>query len=201
MARWFKIVGVTAAITGLCVSSAFAHHLMGGQLPNTSWQGLLSGLGHPVIGVDHFAFVLGVGRISHLAGRMALLPLLFAAGTVLGCFVDVPGSNVPWVQPLLALTVAAAAAVVGRVRRRRSACLPLCSSWPADFTAMPTARALSVRAGDRLSSTSLALASFSGSSPWRAALRCARSLRGTMLASRGPRGSPAPGLGYSPRWP
>jgi urease accessory protein len=112
MARVLRIVAM-AASAGAFASPAFAHHLMGGALPNTAWQGLLSGLGHPIIGIDHFAFVVGVGLMSHLAGRTILLPLLFVAGTVLGCFAHVQGYDVPRVEPALALTVAAAAAVVG----------------------------------------------------------------------------------------
>jgi urease accessory protein len=51
--------------------------------------------------------------MSRLAGRMALLPLLFVAGTVFGCFAHIQGYTIPWVEPALALTVAAAAAAVG----------------------------------------------------------------------------------------
>jgi len=64
---------------------ALAHHVMGGKLPDTAWYGLLSGLGHPIIGIDHLAFVLGVGLMAYLAGRIVLLPVLLVAGTVLGC--------------------------------------------------------------------------------------------------------------------
>ncbi len=86
---------------------------MGGQLPSTGWQGLLSGLGHPIIGFDHLAFVVGVGLMSHLAGRPFLLPFLFVLGTVFGCFIHIQGWNLPWSEPAIALTVAAAAAIVG----------------------------------------------------------------------------------------
>lgn len=50
--------------------AALAHHAMGGQLPQTFGQGLLSGIGHPVIGVDHFAFVVAVGIVAALAGHL-----------------------------------------------------------------------------------------------------------------------------------
>jgi urease accessory protein len=90
---------------------------MGGELPRTAWHGLLSGLGHPIIGIDHLAFVVGVGVLSHLAGRVALLPLLFIAGTVLGCFVHVQGYTLPWVEPAIALTLVVAAAAVGTQAR------------------------------------------------------------------------------------
>ncbi|PKO63289.1 MAG: urease accessory protein UreJ, partial [Betaproteobacteria bacterium HGW-Betaproteobacteria-17] len=51
--------GAFAATTGLLLvasTSALAHHPMGGMTPQTLSQGLLSGLGHPVIGLDHLAF-------------------------------------------------------------------------------------------------------------------------------------------------
>src|SRR5262245_38936435 len=80
------VVAATVIIELTLVSpAAFAHHFMGGQLPSTAWQGLLSGLGHPIIGIDHFAFTVAVGLMSQLAGRIVLLPLLFVTGSVLGC--------------------------------------------------------------------------------------------------------------------
>jgi urease accessory protein len=50
----------TAAFFGvaLLAEPAFAHHLMGGRTPSTFADGLLSGLGHPIIGLDHFAAVV-----------------------------------------------------------------------------------------------------------------------------------------------
>ena len=40
---------------------AVAHHVMDRNLPVTFMQGLLSGLGHPVIGLDHLAALIAVG--------------------------------------------------------------------------------------------------------------------------------------------
>jgi urease accessory protein len=94
------------------VPPAFAHHLMGDELPSTAWHGLLSGLGHPIIGIDHFAFTVGVGLMSQLAGRLVLLPLLFVTGSVLGCFIHIQGIDLLWTEPAIGLTVAAAAAIV-----------------------------------------------------------------------------------------
>jgi urease accessory protein len=91
---------------------AFAHHAMGGELPRTAWHGLLSGLGHPIVGVDHLAFVLAVGLMAYLAGRVVLLPMLFVAGTVLGCILHVQGYGLPAPEIAIALSVAIAAAVV-----------------------------------------------------------------------------------------
>lgn len=93
---------------------AKAHHVMGGEVPGTAWQGLLSGLGHPVIGLDHLAFVLGVGALAHLMGRVVLLPLAFVTGTVVGCALHVRGYTLPAPELVIALTVAVAAALVAR---------------------------------------------------------------------------------------
>jgi urease accessory protein len=110
-----KAIGAAVAAAGalLCAGPAFAHHVMGGAMPSTIWQGLLSGLGHPVIGPDHLAFIIGVGLMSQLAGRPFLLPLLFVLGTVIGCLIHVASWNLPGAELAIALTVAAAAAIVG----------------------------------------------------------------------------------------
>jgi urease accessory protein len=107
-----KLAAAATLIVLTSTSPAFAHHVMGGELPRTALQGLLSGLGHPIIGIDHLAFTVGVGLMAHIAGRLALLPLLFVAGSVLGCFIHLQGFDVPWSEAAIAVTVAAAAAVV-----------------------------------------------------------------------------------------
>jgi urease accessory protein len=81
-------------------------------LPGTFWQGLLSGLGHPIIGIDHFAFVIGVGVISYWVGRIALLPLLFVAGTVVGCVVHLQGFDMPGSEAAIAASLFVLAAVI-----------------------------------------------------------------------------------------
>jgi urease accessory protein len=114
MTRSFKAGVAAAAVVGLSfVQPAFAHHVMGGQLPSTAWYGLLSGLGHPIIGLDHFSFIVGVGLMSQLVGRIFLLPLLFVAGTILGCFIHIQGYNLVWSEAAIALTIAIAATIVG----------------------------------------------------------------------------------------
>ena len=114
MAPLLRVLLVAAAgvIVPPLIPPAFAHHLMGGELPSTAWQGLLSGLGHPIIGIDHFAFTVGVGLMSQLAGRIVLLPLLFVTGSVLGCFIHIQGFNLPWTESAIGLTVAVAATIV-----------------------------------------------------------------------------------------
>jgi urease accessory protein len=56
---------------------ALAHHPMGGTVPATVLEGLLSGLGHPLIGIDHFLFIAGAGVLAANFKRGYLLPLVF----------------------------------------------------------------------------------------------------------------------------
>jgi urease accessory protein len=65
------------------VSPAHAHHAMDYQMPTTLLDGLLSGLGHPIIGIDHLLFIIGAGVVAAQVARGPLLALLFVAGSIL----------------------------------------------------------------------------------------------------------------------
>jgi urease accessory protein len=64
---------------------------MGGRTPSTLLEGLLSGLGHPVIGIDHLAFTIAVGVACAFLSARYVLPAVFVAGTVAGCLLRGPG--------------------------------------------------------------------------------------------------------------
>src|ERR1044071_6160591 len=57
----------------LMTASASAHHVMGGKMPTTFAEGFLSGLGHPVIGPDHLAFLLAIGVAVGVGGLILLV--------------------------------------------------------------------------------------------------------------------------------
>jgi urease accessory protein len=71
-----------AALLAAGASSAHAHHVMDYAMPATALEGLLSGLGHPVIGVDHLLFIAGAGVLAARFKRGYLLPLLFVVASV-----------------------------------------------------------------------------------------------------------------------
>ena len=50
---------------------------MDGETPTTLYEGLVSGLAHPVIGLDHLAFIVAAGLIAAVAGMSLFAPLLF----------------------------------------------------------------------------------------------------------------------------
>jgi len=76
---------IVLAAAALAANPALAHHAMGGETPNSFGTGLLSGLAHPVIGLDHLAFVIGVGLAAAFAPNRLLSPLAFVLGTLAGC--------------------------------------------------------------------------------------------------------------------
>jgi urease accessory protein len=90
----------------------FAHHLMGGKIPATFGEGILSGLGHPVIGIDHFAAVVAVGCIAaaHRAG--ALLAIAFVVAMMCGVAVHLQAVTVPADEILVAVSVILLGAIV-----------------------------------------------------------------------------------------
>ena len=100
------------AILLLLPGLAFAHHFMGGATPQTFMQGLLSGLGHPLIGVDHAAFVIGAGFALALCrdGQWGIAALLL--GALVGAAVHLSGLAVPGSEALVAVSVILVAGVV-----------------------------------------------------------------------------------------
>ena len=88
-------------------TEAYAHHALGGQLPYSFGTGLMSGLAHPVINFEHFAFVAALGVMTAVAQRSAILPVLFVAGTIAGCLAVVQGYALPFLPWYVALSVAA----------------------------------------------------------------------------------------------
>lgn len=86
---------------------AFAHHPMGGMTPETFSQGMLSGLGHPIIGLDHFAFlIVAILLACALKGAARyLVPVAFIGATIGGTVLHLGAANIPMAEMLIALTV------------------------------------------------------------------------------------------------
>jgi len=105
-----------AAVAVLAAEPALAHHLMGGRTPATFMEGLLSGLGHPVIGIDHFAAIVAVGCLAaaHRAG--AALAVTFVAAMMCGVAIHLQAVTVPADEILVAISVIALGAILLRHR-------------------------------------------------------------------------------------
>ncbi len=75
--------------------SAGAHHASGGKIPSNGWEGFLSGLAHPILGLDHFAFVVAAGLIGAFHRRGGLVPVAFTAASLIGTWIHLFAWDLP----------------------------------------------------------------------------------------------------------
>ena len=92
------------------MTPALAHHPfgMGDSSDLSAWQAVLSGIGHPLLGPDHFLFMLGIGFIGLKRTNKWVLPLLTVglAGSALVHLQPLPDLLVPWAEVLVSLSLA-----------------------------------------------------------------------------------------------
>ena len=107
-----KVTVLAAAVLSASIAPAAAHHVMDGQLPGTFAEGLLSGLGHPVIGLDHLAAVIAVGCLAGLHRSGAMLAVGYVLAMMIGVALHLGGTTVPAAELLVAVTVVLLGAVM-----------------------------------------------------------------------------------------
>lgn len=86
---------------------AFAHHVMDGTMPVTFAQGLLSGFGHPIIGLDHFAAVVAIGCIASMHAAGSRLVVGYVMAMIGGVVAHLAGASLPGAELWVALSVIA----------------------------------------------------------------------------------------------
>lgn len=107
---------LAASVMLACQVPAYAHHAMDGDLPQTFLQGLLSGLGHPIIGLDHLAAIVGAGALAGVAGRGVAPVLAFSAAMMAGVALHLARVGLPGGEFLVGLaTLTIGALLVLRV--------------------------------------------------------------------------------------
>lgn len=106
---WKRLtIGLLALIVVLSLAQpAVAHHPFGGEAPNNWWEGFLSGLGHPVIGFDHLAFVIASGLVAANTKRGWIIPLGFVMAAIAGTGLHLQGVNLPLLEVMIAASVIA----------------------------------------------------------------------------------------------
>jgi urease accessory protein len=97
----------------LMMQAAQAHHPIGGAVPSTAWEGLLSGLAHPLIAIDHLLFQLAIATLLGLSRapmhRAALGILVFVLAGLIGTALRVPDLTLPWLELWIGASLLAAA--------------------------------------------------------------------------------------------
>ena len=94
---------------------------MENELPRTVVEGFVSGLGHPIIGLDHFTFIVATGFFLGLipGGWLGIAALI--AGALAGAGLHLAGIDLPGGEAAIALSVILIGALV---MRRRSIAFP-----------------------------------------------------------------------------
>jgi urease accessory protein len=92
--------------------TASAHHLMGGKTPSTFADGILSGVGHPIIGPDHLAFLVALGIAVGVSRLSLVTPFLFLLAMACGVAAHVAAVNIPAAELIVAVSVLTAGVLI-----------------------------------------------------------------------------------------
>ena len=85
---------------------ALAHHPSGGAVPNTFIAGFMSGLGHPVIGIDHLVFVIAIGLLAALNKKWGIIiPAAFVVATAGGTGIHLQSVDLPVPELIISASV------------------------------------------------------------------------------------------------
>ncbi len=98
-----RLCAVAAII--MAASPALAHHPLEGAPMFTFAQGLLSGIGHPVLGFDHLFFVIAMGIAARFTPRPMLAPAGYIAAMLIGCGLMYAGLGLPLKEAMIALSL------------------------------------------------------------------------------------------------
>ena len=101
-----SISSILLSISLLVASPALAHHPSGGELPSTFARGFMSGIGHPVIGIDHLVFVVAIGLLAALSKKLGLvIPVAFVVATAIGTAIHLQSINLPAPELIISASV------------------------------------------------------------------------------------------------
>lgn len=96
------MTGLALLLTALPAS---AHHMMDGQLPSNAFEGFMSGLAHPVIGLDHLAFVAASGLVAIGVRRGWMVPVVFAIAALAGTGLHLQSWDLPFPEVMVSGSV------------------------------------------------------------------------------------------------
>ncbi|HEY4252904.1 MAG TPA: HupE/UreJ family protein [Roseomonas sp.] len=110
---------IAAIVMTALPGAALAHHGMDGVAPATIGQGIVSGFAHPVLGLDHLAFLLAAGLLAAATPRLGLRALVnFLAAVIAGAVLHRAAIELGPVEIGVAISVIAAGLLLLAFGRR-----------------------------------------------------------------------------------
>jgi urease accessory protein len=103
---------VSAAVVVASATPALAHHPLGGMPMETFTHGLLSGIGHPLLGFDHLFFVVIVGIAALFTGHARLAPAAYIGAMLVGCLMMSVGVGLPMKEVAIGLSLLVVGGIV-----------------------------------------------------------------------------------------
>lgn len=108
-----NLLRASAAVIALFTPTlAFAHHPLGGLPMVTFADGILSGVGHPLLGFDHLFFVALVGVAALFTRQRFATPAAYIAAMLIGCYAMSMGIGLPAKEITIGVSLLALGAVV-----------------------------------------------------------------------------------------
>lgn len=101
---WLRVLVIGLVALFLAIP-AQAHHMLGGRLPANFLEGFLSGLGHPIIGLDHFAFIVAAGLLAATKRNGIWIPAVFVLAALAGTGIHLLRLDLPGTEAFVALSV------------------------------------------------------------------------------------------------
>lgn len=103
---------LVAALAMIVSVPAMAHHPLDGQSMLTFWHGFLSGVAHPVLGMDHLVFILTIGVSTLFARNKVRVGACAILGVFAGVALTMAGIAIPAVETLIAISLIVLGALV-----------------------------------------------------------------------------------------
>jgi urease accessory protein len=104
MKNWKITTAAIVAVT-LAATPALAHHPMGGRVPANLFEGLMSGIAHPVISVDHLVMVVAIGLLAAMKRQGWWMPIAFVLTAILGTGLHLQSVSLPEAELWVAVSV------------------------------------------------------------------------------------------------
>jgi urease accessory protein len=102
-----KMTAATIAAVTLAATPVLAHHPLGGRVPASLFEGLMSGLAHPVIGIDHLVMIVAIGLFAGIKRQGWALPIAFVVAAMAGTGFHLMSMSLPGAELWVAGSVLA----------------------------------------------------------------------------------------------